>query len=246
MRFTLAYFFWTFFMTKIKVNAPPITKAISQEIKAGNLELRNHFLEQYSYIISWVCAKLKHIPIDPDTIRYGATLGLIQAIATFEPKKGGFNRYAFVCCFRSAQREMTNDWLVRVPSYKMHQILAKQTLPYEMVSISEHEDFFLGRKMACNMNNKTIRTMPDELVHIDCTDNYEKRDFLNILNKTLNELKPLEKDCILYKYGLIETTLKELGDKHKVSYEWVRLNIKVAFKKLQKQFMQNIKDNNEN
>lgn len=201
----------------------------------GDTEIRNELLQHYGYIIQWVCNKFRDMPFDKDTIRYGATMGLIKAIENFNPDKGEFNRYAYLCARYIAQNEMYKDWVIQVPIEKLLLSLKDGEIPYKLTNQFKVEKQYKG---------KTVYYSPPELVYYDT---HKDNDMYIIINNVLNTLKTIEKDCILYKYGRSGQTLKTLGKKHKLTCERIRQYIAPSFDKFQKRVKEELrKQENEN
>jgi RNA polymerase sigma factor (sigma-70 family) len=207
-----------------------INNKLVDKVKKGDIKTRNELIMHYQYIVQWVSNKLRYLPFDKDTIKYGATLGLMKAIKNYREDKGNFDRYAFICAKQCAKNELSKDWIVKPPQEILHMALRKGLLPYERVNIYKV-------KKTCHSGNNPYY-VPKELMHFDT---YKDRDIYEIINNSLNNLKPIEKDCILYKYGGNGHTLKTLGKQYGVTYERIRQIVPIAFKKLKTKVQQELK-----
>lgn len=196
----------------------------------GDIEARNKLLESHYWIATQIYLKLKKTRNDKDTIFYGATLGLIHAIKTFDIKKGNFKSYAYICAYRTAQTEMSKDWIVRVPMYKLHKTMRSGELPYTVC--------YLGNAEEVEETNKDDWT-PGEMFYYD---SYQDKDLHKIIKEVINELKPLEKDAILYMWANTGETLQSLKKKHGVSHEWVRQTIFRTLEKFKNRVLRKIKE----
>lgn len=210
-----------------------------KQAQDGNIEARNEIILLHSNVIDIVLAKLKHVRIDESTKRYGALMGILSAIERFNPDRGAFSYFCYLCALRKAQRHMTQDWLVRVPDAMMSHILSTGDVPYTTMTLSTLPDGYEPRSRNTDSNGNNFIT---QLSHgLTITDVLEDTDIKEIIKNSLNELNSLEKDVIYYKYGFIDGTLKEIGNKHGVSHEWVRIKTNETFKKLRKMVFKKLK-----
>lgn len=197
--------------------------------RKGNLEARNEILKTHRHIIDMVLARFKNIPLDEGTKRYGAILGIYSAIQRFDGKKGNFGRYAYICAYQKAKREMSGDRLIKLPISVSEEFLKVGRAPYGLLSV-----------------NARITTEDGELEEIpfdelSVTDSYKDQDIYIALRECINELNPLEQDVIYNAYGFKSMTLKQIGLKHDVSHEWARQKCSKTFKKLQRLVKNKIK-----
>lgn len=210
-----------------------------EDTRNGSIAARNQIIEDHLYIIEKVVQKLYDIRIDESTKRYGALLGIMAAIDNFDERKGNFPHYAYRCALNKAQREMNKDWLIRIPNSKLINFFKDKKKPYQLMSISGKNEGVTKWLIPPELDSTEY---VEKVLHPLITyDEVNDTEIQNILQECLKELKDCERDAIYYKYGFIDSTLKEVGEKHNISHEWVRLKCKKALKKLTKNFLNKIK-----
>lgn len=223
-----------------EVDAPEIPdEVLINEARAGSLEARNKLLVKYKNIIDIVVKKMRYSDIDEGTKRFGAIMGLHAAIDGYKDRGRGFGCYAYFCATRKAQREMSGDWIIKLPVNLLAKYLKNETRPYDVMSLSVHaESIKWYQKIDDNGREIKNRTMSELITNDNIQDSAAKI----IMKEALNELTELERDAIYQKNGLIEESLKEVGERHGVSHEWIRRKAISAQDKLKKIFIKKAKE----
>lgn len=202
-----------------------IDPILVEKAKSGCLESRNQILVECMPIIDYVVGRLKRIKmIDDDTKRYGALLGVLAAIKNYESSKGNFEGYASVCAFRRAEREMDSDWIVRVPSDVLAKTLKEGILPYETLSTSMMFD-------GVESKNDQNSNFHEELSY---GQEIQDTEVKQLINSCIDELQPIEREGIRYKYGYTYTSFKEIGKKYGITHQGVHSRTNAAFEVLTK------------
>lgn len=190
------------------------------------------------YIVDVICKKYQYLPFDQDTIRYGATIGLIRGIDGYNSKLGKLKSYLYYSAANYARVEMSKDWPVTICHSAIQEFFKLKRLPYTLVYLNK--DYYTSH---CNRDEDSIeeRSIENVLPELKCYDTHKDVIVKEIVEKELNYLKPLEKDAILIMYGNGVHTLKEVGKKYKVSGQYVhQIGIK-AFNKLSLRLKKKIK-----
>lgn len=223
-----------------------VLKKLIKRAQRGDLEARDAILIEFTPLLDYVCSRLKSSKIDEGAIRYGGILGLLAAIKNYDFSSCRFFTYAYCCVFCKAKREMNNDHLVRLPNQKMNEVLQGKRKGPQYINISENPNITQIKKLP-NLFKSDSDIDSDEselnnimLKELITYDTIEDREIKKFICDSMNELTELERDTIYHKYGCISNNLHELGKKHGVSYEWVRISANKAFKKLNKIFFKKI------
>ena len=217
-----------------------MNEVLLEKARSGNLEARNEIIEQSLGVIDKVCKKLWRVKCDESAKRYGALLGIIHAIKLFQPKYGSWENYAFWCAYGTAKREVSKDYLVKCPQPMVDKRLEEGMSPCETVSLSSmfEKMGWIEYSYALENGDDISTRVATELI---INEDIPETQCLNTLNICLGELTEIERDAIYHRYKYDGSTLKQVGVKHNVSHEWVRLTSAKAFKKLKLSFFKQLK-----
>lgn len=200
-----------------------------------NIKLRNKIIEDHLFIIDLICKRYRYLPVDTHTIRYGAIIGLIRAIKTYNIKKGKFYNYAYYTAAQYAKTEASKNWPVTIYKVRLHKFLKLHEIPYQMIYLdSKHTTNTSGG----NDMTQSIESVFPELIHYDKHKDVILKEFIE---NELNCLKPLEKEAILREYGNSGETLQTMGKRYGVTAERIRQISFEAFKTLSFRIKKQIK-----
>lgn len=176
-----------------------------RQAQSGSEVAKTKILVNYRFIIDRTLCKLYHFKADDGAKRYGAILGLMSAIKGYD-FRGNFVGYATWCAFRRAERELAQEGIVKIPMYLISEYIKQNK------ELNES-----------NWPTKTVTFNP--LYHTDissCRDEILHNEIVQLLEDCFNELKPIERESLQRKFGYLNETLQELGEKHGLTRERIR------------------------
>lgn len=211
--------------------------ALLEKARSGDIKARNIIIEGCQHIIDGVCKQLYRIRCDESAKRYGALIGVIHAIRKYDGVRA-WEPYVARCAYTKAINEISGEYLVSKPRYKIQQYLKEERHLHDTVGLGE---FFADT--GCILHSveddeeSHVMLIKELITHVEMPETA----CLETLNKCLFGLTELERDAILHKYRHDNESLKKLGKKHGVSHEWIRLKADKTFKKVKREFFKQIK-----
>lgn len=240
--------------------------SLIKRYRAGDIEAKNELIERNLRLVVSYCKKYTNRPIPFEDIVQEGNIGLMRAIDTFDPDKGRLSTYATQWIRQKVERYISEyAGTIRIPDF-MNVYIKKikafqneyeeqhgQSPSVETISkaldYSEDKVSFLLRVsrpvLSLNMpiitNDKENRSSLLELIEDEYSmpldTRMERNDLKRFLRKELQDLKPMERDVILFRFGFIEDrkfSLQEIADLYHLSRERIRQIETSALSRLRK------------
>ena len=181
-----------------------------------------------------------------DLIQAG-NVGLIRAVELFRSERNvKFSSYAYVTIERNIRRCIKEDRLIRVPVNHFSYFSRIKSLENENEDVTDEE---VAKSLNIEMSTlDALRKSKNQIVtgegyeyiidkmtsdEIPLNDILNQRELREYLMEKINDLRPLEKWTIFYRFlGHQEMTLKEVGAKFGVTREGIRKAQETALIKL--------------
>lgn len=240
--------------------------SLIKRYRAGDIEAKDELIERNLRLVVFYCKKYMNCSIPFEDIVQEGNIGLMRAIDTFDPDKGKLSTYAIQWIRHKVERYISEyAATIRIPDFMnvyVKKIKAFQN-EYEeqygqspsIETISKALDYsedtvsFLLRVSRPVLSlNMPIITNDEEskyslLEHIEDKDSMpldtrmERNDLKKFLREELQDLKPMERDVILLRFGFIEDrkfSLQEIADLYHLSRERIRQIETSALSRLRK------------
>jgi len=189
--------------------------------KLGNKEARNKLIEHNLRLVAHIVKKFDYKNVDQDDLISIGTIGLIKGIDSYSEKHG--TRITTYCA-----RCIENEILMYFRSNNKNN---------KNISINESIGF---DKEGNEITILDVLKMPKP----DFAEELQVKDNIELLKNYIKVLNPREKEIIVKRYGLNNTseqTQKEIAKELKISRSYVSRIEKRALTKILREFMKNKK-----
>ena len=242
--------------------------SVSRRVRKGEGRARELMIKANLRLVVKLASDYKHcgLPI-LDLISEG-NLGLMKAVERFKPSRGvKFSTYACWWIKQSIRRALANQSkTVRLPIHLVDRIqrlrrvssalsaeLGREPNEFELAEELQVEPSYVTRlreissgtvsldvRIGSEGDESTLGDLLADPVAIDPTEEHERNDFHEAVNRSLQVLNAREVEILQLRFGLgddQERTLEQIGDKLSVTRERIRQIQNSALSKLRRRLL---------
>lgn len=227
-------------------NRRPMSDARQLELialaQSGDLSARNQIIERHIMFVIFMANRYASVYVPVEDMVSDGVMGMMEAITRYDPsKKVKFVTYAYFWIkLWIIRHAILNGRLIRIPSWisenhrKFFQLVERQRSGEDIEHDKEHGDLSALLSKVVSIYSH-IGDPDDSAELIEFINAPDDREIADDFKELFDKLKPIEKDIVMMRFGLYTDrpySLKEIGQKYKVSHERIRQKEATALNKL--------------